>query len=64
MDLTKFDLLESKIQGLVDRLKEAEKKTGALEAELEDVKGRLEASAEERAAVLKKIDELIARLDI
>ncbi|MDR1040292.1 MAG: hypothetical protein LBR80_09045 [Deltaproteobacteria bacterium] len=64
MDLSKFDLLEAKIQGLVDRLREAEKKAGALEAELKEAQAQLEAANEERAAVLKKIDELITRLDI
>ncbi|MDR1081533.1 MAG: hypothetical protein LBQ79_11395 [Deltaproteobacteria bacterium] len=64
MDLAKFDLLENKILGLVDRLREAEKKAGSLETELKEAQGQLEAASEERAAILKKIDELITRLDI
>ncbi|MDR1037258.1 MAG: hypothetical protein LBT40_12045 [Deltaproteobacteria bacterium] len=64
MDLAKFDLLETKIQGLVDRLRDAEKKSETLETELKEAQGQLEAASEERAAILKKIDELITRLDI
>ncbi|MDR1314392.1 MAG: hypothetical protein LBQ12_12035 [Deltaproteobacteria bacterium] len=64
MDLAKFDLLENKILGLVERLQEAEKKSGKLENELKEAQSQLEAASEERAAILKKIDELITRLDI
>ncbi|MDR3153527.1 MAG: hypothetical protein LBW85_04460 [Deltaproteobacteria bacterium] len=64
MDLSKFDLLETKIQELVKRLKAAEGKTSSLEAELQEAKLQLASANEERAAILKKIDELITRLDI
>jgi hypothetical protein len=64
MDLAKFDLLEAKIQGVLERLKESEKRNAALEAEIKEARIQLEAASDERAAVLKKIDELITRLDI
>ncbi|MDR2340644.1 MAG: hypothetical protein LBF40_11045 [Deltaproteobacteria bacterium] len=63
MDLSKLELLESKVSSILTRLSEAEGKASSLGAELNEARERIRSLDEERTLILKKIDELLGRLD-
>jgi flagellar biosynthesis chaperone FliJ len=70
MDLTKFDLLETRVLAILEKLKEREKEAAALNEQLGKLKetlglaeGQVKALNDERLAILKKLDELLVRLE-
>jgi chromosome segregation ATPase len=63
MDLSKFDILESKVTSLLSRVQDADYKYKTLENELEDARNQIRELTEERSLILSKIDELLSRLD-
>jgi vacuolar-type H+-ATPase subunit I/STV1 len=63
MDFSKLDLLESKVGSLLARITDAEDKARHMEKELDQAKAQVNELTEERQVILKKIDELLGRLE-
>ncbi|MDR2352584.1 MAG: hypothetical protein LBF22_05375 [Deltaproteobacteria bacterium] len=63
MDLSKLDLLESRVTTLITRLTESEKKNSFLEDEIKALQAQIDSLSTERVTILQKIDELLSRLD-
>jgi chromosome segregation ATPase len=63
MDLKNLELLEERLTNLITRIKTAEEKIKTQEDELKKAQAQIDTLNEERVTILKKIEELLSRLD-
>jgi chromosome segregation ATPase len=63
MDFSKFDLLETRLGSLLDRLKALEKDNLSLKADLESSRGELDQAKRQCADLVKSRDAVVARID-
>ncbi|MDR2422064.1 MAG: cell division protein ZapB [Deltaproteobacteria bacterium] len=63
MDFSKFDLLETRLGSLLDRLKALEKDNLSLKADLEAARGELNLATRQNADLVKSRDAVVVRID-
>ncbi|MDR1577749.1 MAG: cell division protein ZapB [Deltaproteobacteria bacterium] len=63
MDFSKFDLLESRLGSLLDRLKALDSDNATLKANLQSAQKELDAANKQIADLVKTRDSVVARID-
>ena len=70
MEIEKFDLLAKKIEALLDRLEESNRREGELgqrlerkENEIQGLRDRIQSLEEERDLVRNKVEALLGRIE-